>query len=271
MTVRMAFRASLTMLAVAGFLDSAAASPQVLGLVASVRPVPMTCDASGCQAELSSFCLEQQRPYPRPGSVYRVAPGSVIALIVTNKKGEVRRLDANPYLSFVDSRGFPSVTAALSGRAIADLDIASVAIEIRKDATLLPEVKLGDKNPQSPDELALVTGSYRQKAERYFDDSGRDADAIRLTNAMINDLPRGELGKNAADPDLLAKIEADYQGVPVDPAGVKQAEEIHQNCVAKVDVSHHIESMRRCLEGSHDILLTHTNRAASGNLAGVCF
>ena len=268
MTVRMAFSASMIMLAVAGFSGSAAASPQVLGLVASIRPVPMSCDASGCRAELSSFCLEQQRPYPPPGTVYRVAPGSVIALIVTDKRGEVRRLDASLYLSFVDSRGFPSVTAALSDRAIADLDIASVAIEIRKDATLLPEVKLGDKNPQSPDELALAMGSYRQKAERYFDDSGRDADAIRLTNAMINDLPRGELGKNAADADVLAKIEAYYQRAPVDPAGVKQAEEIHQNCVAKVDVSHHIESMRRCLEGSHDILLTHTNIDFWNSLGG---
>src|SRR5207248_5243500 len=94
MAMRMAYSAAIILLAVAGISGSAAASPQVLGLVTSVRPVPMTCDAAGCRAELSSFCLEQQRPYPPPGTVYRAAPGSVIALVVTGKAGDVRRLDA---------------------------------------------------------------------------------------------------------------------------------------------------------------------------------
>ena len=259
MTARMAFSTSMIMLAVAGFSGAAAASPQVLGLVASIRPVPMTCDASGCRAELSSFCLEQQRPYPPPGTLYHAAPGSVIALIVTDRKGETRRLDASLYLSFVDSRGFPSVTAALSGQAVADLDVASVAIEVRKDATLLPEAMLGDKNPQGPDELALVTGSYRQKAERYFDDSGRDADAIRLTNAMINDLPARGWTRSDTDGSVLAKTMDLYRGAPVDPSGVKLAQDIHRECVAETDVTHHVSSMRECLEGRHDILVTHTN------------
>ena len=66
----------------------------------------------------------------------------------------------------------------------------------------------------------------------------------------------------------MAKTEALYQGAPVDPAGIRQAEEIHSNCVAKVDVRHQIESMRDCLEGSHDILLTHTNIDFWNSLGG---
>lgn len=259
MTFRVAFSALLLMFAMTGLPGSAVGSPQVLGLMASIRPVPMTCDASGCQAELSSFCLEQQRPYPPPGTVYRAAPGSSITLIVTDRQGGVHRLDASQYLSFVDSRGFASVTAALSSQAIAALDASSIAVEVRKDASLLPQASASDKNPQNPDELALATGPYRLKAERYFDDSGRDADAIRLTNSMINNLPARGWARADTDGSVLAKTMALYRGAPVDPSGVKLAEDIHQECVEETDVTHHISSMRECLEGRHDILLTHTN------------
>jgi hypothetical protein len=246
----------------------AEASPQVLGLVASIRPTPMQCGAAGCRADLSSFCLEQPRPYPILGTVYGPAPNTKLTLVVTGRDGQIRRLDGTRYLAFVDDRGFASVTARLTAADLARLDAASVAIEVGKDASLLPVAKAADPDPQSNREIALATGVSRKKAETFFDRPGRDADAIRLTNAMINYLPPGELGRNPADSDVLAKTEALYQGAPVDPAGVRQAEEIHSNCVAKVDVRHQIESMRDCLEGSHDILLTHTNIDFWNSLGG---
>lgn len=246
----------------------AEASPQVLGLVASIRPTPMQCGATGCRADLSSFCLEQPRPYPILGTVYDPAPNTKLTLVVTGRDGQIRRLDGTRYLAFVDDRGFASVTARLTAADLASLDAASLAIEVGKDASLLPVAKAADPDPQSNQEIALATGTSRKKAETFFDRPGRDSDAIRLTNAMINYLPAGELGRNPADADVLAKTEALYQGAPVDPAGVRKAEEIHGNCVAKVDLRHQIESMRSCLEGSHDILLTHTNIDFWNSLGG---
>jgi len=246
----------------------AEASPQVLGLVASIRPTPMQCGASGCRADLSSFCLEQPRSNPIDGMAYDPAPGTSLTLVVTGRDGQIRRLDGTRYLAFVDGRGFASVTARLTAADLANLDAASVAIEVGKDASLLPVAKAADPNPQSDQEIALATGASRKKAETFFDRSGPDSDAIRLTNAMINYLPPGELGRNPADAEVLTKTEALYQGASVDPAGVRQAEEIHSNCVAKVDVHHQIESMRSCLEGSHDILLTHTNVDFWNSLGG---
>ncbi|HXQ42432.1 MAG TPA: hypothetical protein VN821_14275 [Candidatus Udaeobacter sp.] len=191
-----------------------------------------------------------------------------MTLIVTGRDGDVRRLDGTSYLAFIDNRSFSSVTARLPAGALARLGAASVAIEVGKDASLLPVAKAADPNPETSDEIALATGASRRKAETFFDKPGRNSDAIRLTNAMINYLPPGELGKNPADADVLAKTEADYRGAPVDPAGVKQAEDIHSNCVAKVDVTHQISSMRDCLEGSHDILVTHTNIDLWNSLGG---
>jgi hypothetical protein len=238
---------------------SAGASPQVLGLQASIRPTPMQCTAAGCRADLSAFCLQQHRPDPDVGTVYRPAPNAPITLIVITSTGDVRRIDGTKYLRFTDDRGFTSITANLPASAVAGMDVASIAIEVGKDASLLPEVKPGDQDPQFADELALAIGVNRHKAETYFDRSGRDADAIRLTNAMLNNLAPHSRSKTDTDGNVLSKTLAQYQGAPVDPAGVSLAEDIHKECVTKTDVTHHVDSMRDCLEGSHDVLVTHTN------------
>ena len=261
MTKRMTVLAGL--LTLSGTLvlgaGNASAAPQILGLQASLRPTLMQCTAAGCRADLSAFCLEQHRPDPGLGTVYHPAPNAPIALIVTAKSGAVSRLDGTKYLRFIDDRGFVSITATIPASALAGLDVASIAIEVGKDASLLPEEKPGDQNPQLADELALATGANRQKAEVYFDKSGKDADAIRLTNAMLNNLAPHSRNKTDTDGSVLRKTLAQYDGAAVDPAGLDLAEQIHRDCVTKTDVTHHVDSMRDCLEGSHDVLVTHTN------------
>jgi hypothetical protein len=239
-------------------VEAAVAAPQALGLVASLAPTPMHCDATGCRADLSAFCLQQQRADPRPGTLYHPAPGTRLTLVVTGRDGTIRRQDAGA-LSLTDDRGFASITARLSPDALAGMNAASIAIEIGPQAALLPEAKPGDVDPQGTDEVTLATGAHRQKAETFFDQPGRDADAIRLTNDMLNGLPVASRGQADTDGHLLAETLERHQGLPIDPAGIGLAREIQQRCAAKVDVTHQVYSMRNCLEGSHDILTTHVN------------
>jgi hypothetical protein len=247
---------------------AAQAAPQALGLTASLRPTPMRCDAAGCRADLSAFCLQQQRADPHPGTVYQAAPGTRVTLLITGRDGRHSRLDGARALSFIDDRGFVSITARLKPEALAGLDVASVAIEVGQDAALLPETTAGDSNPQGEDELALATGANRRQAETFYDKPGRDADAIRLTNAMINELPPGARGRDDTDGHLIDGALAQYQGAPIAQDGASLAETIHRNCVAKTDVTHQVDSMRSCLEGSHDILSTHVNIDFWNSLGG---
>ena len=247
---------------------AAQAAPQVLGLTASLRATPMRCDAAGCRADLSAFCLQQQRADPRPGTVYQPAPGTRVTLLVTGHDGRQSRLDGAPMLSFIDDRGFVSITARLKPEALAGLDVASVAIEVGADAALLAETTPGDANPQAADELALATGANRRQAETFYDKPGRDADAIRLTNAMINELPPGARGRDDTDGHLIQGALAQYQGAPIAQDGASLAATIHRNCVVKTDVTHQVDSMRSCLEGSHDILSTHVNIDFWNSLGG---
>jgi hypothetical protein len=246
----------------------AQASPQVLGLVASLRPTPMQCTAAGCRADLSAFCLQQQRSDPHPGVVYLPTANAPITLVVTSKSGDVHRLDANRYLRFVDERGFASITATLSPQLMAQLDAASIAVEIGRDVSLIPEAKSGDQNPQAADEIGLASGANRVKAEAFFDRSGRDSDAIRLTNAMINNLAPHSRQPSDTDGSVLAKTLTQYRGADVDRGGLALAEDIHRQCIYKTDVTHHVDSMRDCLEGSHDVLVTHTNIDFWNSLGG---
>ena len=45
---------------------SVQAAPQVLGVVASNGPIPLTCDDQGSKP-MSTFCLQQPRDNPQPG------------------------------------------------------------------------------------------------------------------------------------------------------------------------------------------------------------
>ncbi len=264
-------RLSAYAVALAGCLvlaTGAQAAPQVLGLVASLRPTPMQCTSQGCRADLSAFCLQQQRQNPELGTVYQPAPNAPITLIVTSKSGEVSHLNGSRYLSFIDDRGFASITARLPATALAGIDVASIAIVIGQDASLLPQTQIGDSNPQAQDEIALATGANRRKAEIYFDMPGRDADAIRLTNSMINNLPPIGRAKTDTNGSVLAKTLAQYQGASVDQRGIELAQDIHRQCVVKTDITHHVDSMRACLEGSHDVLVTHTNIDFWNSLGG---
>jgi hypothetical protein len=261
--------AFLTLTAGLGLAAGAArAAPQALGLVASLRPTPMLCDDKGCRADLSAFCLQQQRADPKPGTVYHLAPGTRVTLIVTGHDGRETRLDGARSLAFTDDRGFVSITARLAPAALAGLDVAAVAVDIGRDASLLPAAAAGDANPQAEDELALATGANRHKAAAFFDQPGRDADAIRLTNAMLNALPDGSRSRSDTDGHLIGQILDRYSGLPIDHDGAVLAEDIHRTCVEKTDVTHQVSSMRDCLEGSHDILTTHVNIDFWNSLGG---
>jgi hypothetical protein len=247
---------------------AAQAAPQALGLVASLRPTPMVCDEKGCRADLSAFCLQQQRADPKPGAVYHPAPGTRVTLVVTGHDGRETRLDGTRALAFTDDRGFVSITARLAPAALAGLDAAAVAIEIGRDASLLPATTAGDANPQGEDEVALATGANRHKAAVFFDQPGRDADAIRLTNAMLNALPDGRRSRSDTDGHLVDQVLGQYSGLPIDHDGAVLAQDIHRACVEKTDVTHEVGSMRDCLEGSHDILTTHVNIDFWNSLGG---
>jgi hypothetical protein len=238
---------------------SAHAAPQVLGIVASNGKLPLLCDAQGCRGDLSTFCLQQPRQNPEPGQQYTLADSRSLTLVGSNAKGEAIRLPAAPYMSFVSDRGFTSVAVSIPPELVAKLGLTTVAVEVARDAALVPVAASTDANPQSADELALALGAHRQQGEKFFDDRGQNGDAIRLTNVMINALPTHQRQPSDTDGHVLdAALRADAAQV-ADPTGVALARGYYDACRVKTDVTHHVDSLRSCLQGTHDRLVINTN------------
>jgi hypothetical protein len=240
-------------------MANAAAAPQVLGIVASNGKLPLLCDERGCRGDLSTFCLQQPRANPEPGQRYRLADARSITLIGTDANGATVRLPAAPYMTFVSDRGFTAVEVSLPGEVLARFGLATVAVEVARDASLIPVAAAADGNPQSPDELTVALGAHRQQGEKFFDDTGQAGDAIRIANVMINELPKNH--RQASDTDghvLAAALRADAARA-ADPAGVALARDYYESCRIKTDVTHHVDSLRSCLQGTHDRLVINTN------------
>jgi hypothetical protein len=250
--------AALAGIATLGAGDAVAA-PQILGIVASNGPIPLSCDDRGCRADLSTFCLQQPRANPEQGQAYRLAEGAPIMLIGKNSAGQRVHLPAAPYMSFTTARGFTAVEVSLPAATMRELGLQSVSVEVGRMATLIPFEDADDASPQSPDEIALATTTLRDKSQKFFDDAGESGDAIRLANLMVNELPlRGRLPSDT-DGRILDAAMAAPAARSAGPAGVELAKSMYLTCVHKTDVTHHIDTMRNCLKGSHDRLVVNTN------------
>ncbi|MGH6932470.1 MAG: hypothetical protein ACREEE_08550 [Dongiaceae bacterium] len=240
-------------------IGDAAAAPQILGIVASNGPVPLSCDDQGCRADLSTFCLQQPRANPDEGQVYRLSEGAPITLIGKNAAGHSVYLPAAPYISFTTARGFTAVQVSLSAAVMAELGLQSVSVEVGRKATLIPFETADDANPQSAEEIALATGTLREQGQKFFDDTGQSGDAIRLSNLMANELPPQGRRPSDTDGHILNAALAAPAGQSAGPAGIELAKSMYLTCVNKTDVTHHIDNMRNCLEGTHDRLVVNTN------------
>ena len=235
------------------------AAPQILGVVASHGPIPLNCIDDGCRADLSTFCLQQSRDNPARGQIYVPVDGADIVLSGTDGLGRNVRLSAAPYLEFATDRGFTAIEITLPPEKLAKLDLSDIAVDIGKGVSLVPVVAANGSDPQTADEIAIATGAFREKGAEFFDRVGETGDAIRLANQMINTLPARGRSINDSDGHILEAAVATGSGRASTIEGIALARLMHAACQRKVDVNHHFDNMRSCLEAAHDHLVTKAN------------
>jgi hypothetical protein len=258
MTLRVASALALTG-ALGLFAGSAEAAPQALGIVASLEPTKMTCDAAGCRAEVTAFCLQQARDNPPAKMTYRPVEGAELTIVGRNAAGETVRVPAGDYLQFNSARGYTAIQASIAPEAVAALGLTDISLEVGEQVSLLPEEKAGDADPQTPEEVAVATGANRAAAVKFYDEHNAQSDAMRVTSTMINTLPeRGRL-KSDTDGSLWGAAPVASIAGKVDPAGLQLSAELFATCQHKVDVTHHVETMRECLQSTHDRVAVRTN------------
>lgn len=244
-------------LAVLGFSAvSAQASPQILALLSTEGAVLLECDGARCTAELSAFCLEENRATPAPGTQYRVAPGSGIVLVVTGADGRPREVDAAAHTAFASLRDMTAVRVTVDRRGLGDA--VAIALRAGTAAALLPETLPRYGAAHTPAETAQAVGPLRASAAAIVDASS-GAEVARGLSHALNLIAGGDeraalelAGASAPVVNACKAKVAEHEARRRDVVG------IHGYWTGRGIVG--MPTLRNCLEAAHGTLMTALNR-----------
>jgi hypothetical protein len=260
MNVRSILAAAGLALAVWG--GNADAAPQVLGVMSSADPIPMTCDGGQCSAELSAFCLEQGRSGPKDGTAYRAVDPARVSLLAVHDDGSVERVPASPYVSFASARGYSAVRVSVPETARADLGAKELAVAVAPELTLAPVEVADDPQSLTAEEIAEAAHTARALAAELFDDSGRpQVVTAAVLNRLINALPRAADARTidiASRDGLWGRVVGGAPRIDDADAGKAQAALVFESCRRGATYVQGL-TLRRCLEASHDALMSTMN------------
>lgn len=230
------------------------AAPQILGLVASAQPIPLTCEGGVCRAEVSSVCLQQHRKSPEPGTAYLPAEGSEITL--TGAGGKFVAVQSLVKMTSV--RGFTSVSVSMAEATVHALGLRSgqLRLAIGAMASAPPVAVPGDANPLSAAEIARYTGPLRPAAEGAIR-GDVTLSASDILNQMINRLPHSRpVGAAEISPALADVTGAD--GAPA-PETKRLLTRALDECRYQLRTER-TPGLRSCLGNQHDILISDTTQ-----------
>jgi hypothetical protein len=231
-----------------------AGAPQVLALVETLDPVRLTCMGETCQAELSTFCLQQERRAPLHGTPYRLTGKGGLDLLVTTPSGEVRHLAAGKYVRLTSVRGFTAVTATIPRQVLDHLGGEQASLAVGTAVSLLPSGPTVASDIEDDDDTKLATGPFRGVGRRLVEGSGAAIQSVRATNALINFFPKLDDHSAVASREDLWRIAVTDRMRSVDPAELEPARQALDDCAASFR-SLAGEGMRRCLQIRHDTML----------------
>ncbi len=235
----------------------AGAAPQSLALVATGTPVELKCDGNGCSAEFSAFCLQLDRSSPNPETPYLLTAKSSIVVKATTIDGREISLAAHQDLRFRAPRGYTAIRIELAPGVMKRHRLTQVRVDIDENATLAPKVVPGDDNPVSKEELATVEDALRPLGSTLVDQNSERMAAARVTNRMINLLPRINSDPAIAKRQWHLMISKARQG-GLSAMATRYAQNAYDLCefYAERSIS---RDLRRCMQGQHDSLIHFLN------------
>ena len=251
-----------------GALSARAGEPQILGLVATTEPIPLTCADGLCTAELSAFCLQRRSAVPFTGTPYELASESAgaVGVIGRDENGDRVRYSLPPQsgsasANLVSIRGNRAVRIELPLDSLLALGLHEAAVEIGNGVSAIPaSLSRRSTTPEIRAEIALVTGPMRAAASSIVDDSGARAHGARWLNLLVNAIPSG-YGGDVEDREAVwvTTIEGSLSDHSAGRDGVPLARRGFDRC-ADVPGGGFV-SFRQCLAAQHDMLIDPLNAA----------
>ena len=206
------------------------AAPQILGLVASAEPVPLTCENGMCAAEITSMCLQKSRPAPVYGTAYKLAKKSRITLILTSSDGVQKTFPIAEQVEIKSFSMYHSVSLRVPDDVVAKLGKGHAAVVIEPLASAIPVALKDDPKPLTAREIRRYTGPLRVVAARAFEADQVRVSATRYLNQMVNQLPEAARLTDTAINDCRELLRKDIS-----------------------------PGLRSCLSHQHDLITSETN------------
>lgn len=236
-----------------------AAPPQVLGLVATKSPLPLTCENGVCSGFFSAFCLQEHRPPPLAGQVYEPAGSGTISLLVTAADGRQQVLSATGLLEYTSIDGYTAVKLSMPMARLAALDSQAVAVDISRHVALVPRLQADYPAKLAAADRETASGPKRLLAESFFENNGVEAAAAYTISRMINLLPANGNSTTSQRHGLWQQIRQTGVLQDVHRQGQTQAKNQLQRCNSFADQGLKMR-MRGCLANAHDRLLKAINK-----------
>ena len=238
-----------------GWSVPVSAAPQILALVATDGPVPLSCKDGTCQATLSALCLQKDRAPPASGQLYDPARADHVTLVVTDGQGRSRGVPVQGRMRIESERTFVAVRFVLPEAAMAELGAVKVAVPVGKGGMLLPRTAANDSNPQSAAEIAHATAVLREQARTLDDPLDERGNFTRMAARFANALPKSGPIDRAAARAAHKAISDGYSGKP----GHARFQRLFGQCDISGGGSLYGRNMRECVQHFHDRTLTDFN------------
>lgn len=172
------------------------AAPQILGLIAVLEPTKLTCQNGQCSAQFSSFCLQEHRKAPNPGTAYVPSDNADLKLVVTMQDGTSKILPAGRYIRVKSERDFTLVRIGVAESKLHELGAVRAAIQVGGLSSLVPVPQSEDKHPQTAFEIAQFTGPRRVRAASVINAKSYASMVALFSNDMVNSLPRSRAARS---------------------------------------------------------------------------
>ena len=234
----------------------AQSAPQVLAALPIESGIPLTCQSGICAAQLSTYCLQRERPSPSMGAAYVPATKEHFTLVLRDAAGTEVRVPAGDHMLFTENRGFMSVAASIEHGRMRALGATDARLVVWPGASLIPVPEANDPNPLTDEEIAYVTKSLRPYGEEIVDHS-REAATAQLLAKLNAALPaEGALASTSFD-NMWQQVIGDDVPLPSSSPALRGAQDAFKDCA--VGKTQAMGGFKRCLDFKHDDLIRGLN------------
>lgn len=233
------------------------AAPQILAALPMESGIELACADGVCAAQLTTYCLQRERPAPTMGKAYVPATKEHFTLVLTSADGGEVRLPASEHMSFIENRGFMSVAASIEMGRMKTLGAQSARIVVWEGASLIPVPEENDPNPLTSEEIEFVTDSLRIVGQDYVDNRP-EAGSAQLLARLNAALPAEGLVSAKTFGGMWQDSIGDELSFPASGPALNGAEKAYEECAGRAS-TYMVGGLRRCLEFQHDNMIRNLN------------